>query len=226
STTATLKDFVLGDFGDCSAHLSTQVSSSSVTRGTSVHDTLTVSGNRPNLTPSGTVSWFLCSFSAASTSACDDSDAAHHGTSLASSSLGGSGGTATADSPNVNAGTPLSPGRYCFRAEWPGDSNYQPVSPATKFVEFGGANGTNECFLVVQSPSTVTTTPKVSGATIANPVAVNTVVTDYVRVDGATGFGDPTGTVSFFICNPSQISGPAGSEVCATGAGSAVTGNP
>ena len=69
--------------------------------------------------------------------------------------MAGSGGTATTDSPNVNTGAGLAPGRYCFRAEWPGDTNFT----AGPYSEFGGANGTNECF-TVKDTSSITTTQK------------------------------------------------------------------
>jgi hypothetical protein len=101
--------------------------------------------------------------------------------------------------------SPLTPGRYCFRAEWPGDTNY----PAA-LTEFGGANGTNECFTIQQIATTTTTTPKSS----ASPITFGSQVTDHAIVQAVTsGDGTPTGTVTFFICNPSQVSGGN----CATG---------
>ena len=148
STTATLKDFVLGNFGNCVATMSTQVSNAGpVTPGTAVHDTATVVGNQPSKTPSGTVTFFLCGPIA--TGACDG--ATNVGTNIGTGTLSGSGTTASATSPDVNTGIGLDPGRYCFRAEWPGDANY-----TTPLTEYGGANGTNECFTVQQVPSTTT----------------------------------------------------------------------
>jgi hypothetical protein len=223
STTATLKDFVLGNFGKCEASLKTQVSSASVNPGTSVHDTATVKGNRPSLTPSGSVTFYMCSFATGSTAACDASDAAHTGTALTpTGTLSGSGDTATADSPNVNtAANPLTPGHYCFRAEWPGDPNYVPDPPATKFVEY---SVTTECFEVLQSTTGTVTEPRLSNGTtaITAAVPVNTSVTDHALITGATGFGDPTGTVTFRICSPSEVTGAAGSEVCPAGAGTTI----
>ena len=155
-----LKDFIPSNFGQCSATLATQVSAtSSVLPGTSVHDTLTVSSDNAGFTPSGTVTWYLC---ALATGACDGTTG-KVGTSLGTSSLSGSAGTATADSPNVNctndSGTncaagenPLGPGRYCFRAEWPGDTNFT----AGPYAEFGGSSGTNECFTVRDTSSMTT----------------------------------------------------------------------
>ncbi|NMM33545.1 MAG: hypothetical protein HHJ13_06030, partial [Phycicoccus sp.] len=226
STTATLKDFVLGDFGDCTANLTTQVSASSVNPGVQVQDTATVVGNRPTVTPTGDVEFFLCSFAAGTTEVCDDlvtTTPAHNGTgtSIGSAALQqkGAGGTAAADSAFVNTGaSPLSHGRYCIRAEWPGDSNY--VGALTEFA------GATECFTVVQHSTTTETHPRLVGGTsnLAAPVAVNTNVVDHALITGADGFGEPTGTVEFFICNPSQVTGLSGAEVCATG-GTALDGN-
>jgi hypothetical protein len=220
-----LKDFVLGNFGNCTAQISTQVSSTSVNPGTAVHDTATIVGNKPNITPTSppNVEFFLCSFAADTTDLCDGGDAAHTGTSIGSSALSGSGGTATADSPDVNDPTSLAPGRYCFRAEWAGDSNYPD-----DLVEYGQDPGAVECFVVLQSPTTTQTEPRraSNGTAITTPVAVNAHVVDYALVTGATGFGTPTGAVNFFICNPTQVTGAAGAETCAAGTGTPLSGNP
>src|SRR5262249_46723163 len=108
--------------------------------------------------------------------------------------------------------------RYCFRAEWPGDTNYPPA-----LAEFGGTNGTNECFTVQTITTTTTTTPSVgSGGT----TTFGSSVTDHavVQADQA-GDGTPTGTVTFFVCNPTQLTNGA----CPTGGtqvGSPVTTQP
>jgi hypothetical protein len=59
------------------------------------------------------------------------------------------------------------------------------------------------------------------GVDITGPVAVGISVTDHAVIVGADGFGDVTGTVNFFICNPSQTSGTAGNERCQTGGSAA-----
>jgi len=204
STTATLKDFVLGQFANCSAGLTTAASSSSVNPGVDVTDTATVTGSSPAQTPTGNVTFFLCSNVAAG------ADCATGGTQVGSAvALSGAGAVATATSAAVNtAANPLSPGRYCFRAEWPGDSNYVGA--------LSHSNSTTECFDVVQHSTTTVTTPQAGGSNITT-VAFGTSVTDHAVITGASGFGDVTGTVNFFICNPSQTTGLAGSEVCATG---------
>ncbi|TAN34559.1 hypothetical protein EPN29_02735 [bacterium] len=179
------------------ATMSTQVSTtSSVLPSQAVHDTATVTGNQAADTPMGTVSFFLCGPIA--TGSCGSG-----GTSIGSGTLSGSGATASASSPDVNtSASPLGVGRYCFRATWPGDTNYP--APLT---EFGGTNGTNECFTVIAIPTTTKTTPSAgSGGT----TTFGSSVTDHAVVQATqTGDGTPTGTVTFFICNPTQTSGGA-----------------
>ncbi|HET7244645.1 MAG TPA: Ig-like domain-containing protein, partial [Streptosporangiaceae bacterium] len=182
------------------ATLATQVSDAGpVFPSSPVHDTATVTGNQAADTPSGTVTFFLCGPIASGS--CSSG-----GTNVGTGTLSGSGATASANSPDVNTtASPLTPGRYCFRAEWPGDNNY----PAA-LSEFGGSGGTNECFTVQQIATTTTTTPKSS----ASPITFGSQVTDHAIVQAVTsGDGTPTGTVTFFICNPSQLSGGN----CATG---------
>lgn len=187
-----------------SANLTTQVSATQqVFPGQAVHDTATVTGNQAADTPQGTVTFFLCG--PIPTGSCDGTT--NVGTQIGTGSLSGSGATASANSPDVNtAANPLSAGRYCFRATWPGDGNY----PGT-LTEFGGANGTNECFTVRTIPTTTTTTPSVgSGGT----TTFGTQVTDHAIVQASqAGDGTPTGTVTFFICNPSETTNGA----CPTG---------
>jgi len=194
-----------------SASLATQVSNAGpVFPSTAVHDTATVTGNQTTLTPSGTVTFFLCGPIASG--ACTSG-----GTNIGTGTLSGSGGTASADSPDVNtAASSLAAGRYCFRAEWPGDTNYPGA-----LSENGGANGTNECFTVQTISTTTTTTPSVgqNGTT-----TFGSQVTDHAVVQAVqSGDGTPTGTVTFFVCNPSQVSGGACPAPNGTQVGSPVT---
>ena len=160
STTATLKDFVLGEFGTCEADMTTQVRRGTsaltdpVAPGQAVFDRATVVGSSSANTPTGTVEFFLCGPIA--TGACDGTTG-RVGTSIGTGTLSGTGATATADSPTVNdssqtgARGPLAPGRYCFRAEWDGDVNYPD-----DLVEF---DASTECF-VVKDTSSITTAQK------------------------------------------------------------------
>jgi hypothetical protein len=194
------------------ATMKTQVSNAGpVFPSQAVHDTATVTGNQAADTPSGTVTFFLCSQVPAGGS-CSSG-----GTNIGTGALSGSGATASATSPDVNtSASPLTPGRYCFRAEWPGDSNYP-----TALTEFGGATGTNECFTIRTIPTTTTTTPSAgSGGT----TTFGSSVTDHAIVQATqTGDGTPTGTVTFFICDPTQTVGGACPDGQGTQVGSPVT---
>jgi hypothetical protein len=176
------------------ATLATQVSATAaVFPGQAVHDTATVTGNQAADTPSGTVTFFLCGPIA--TGSCSTG-----GTNIGTGTLSGSGATASANSPNVNtSASPLTAGRYCFRAEWPGDANYPGA-----LTEFGGAT---ECFTVQQIATTTVSTPSVGhGGT----TPFGSSVTDMAVVTAAqSGDGSPTGTVTFFVCDPTQTTGGA-----------------
>lgn len=148
STTATLKDFVLGQFAPCSASMTTVPSAGAggiVSPGEQVTDTATVtgSGSASPPTPTGTVTFYLCGPIA--TGVCSSG-----GTLVGTGTLSGSGATATATSPAVNTNIAgLTVGRYCFRAEWPGDTNY-----TTSLSHTG--TGDQECFYVRDTTSITT----------------------------------------------------------------------
>ena len=215
STTAQLKDFALGNFEQCTPTLTTTPSASSpVTPGTSVTDLLVVQGqgvaNPP--TPTGTATFFLCGPIASGV--CDTG-----GTNIGTGTLADSAppaGEASTSSPAVNtAGSPLAPGRYCFRSEWPGDSTYKPDAPATKFVEYG--TGNSECFTVAKLTSSVATT----SSTTSTTVVPGTSVTDTATVTGSGA--TPTGTVTFFLCQPNEVTAGGCEGTAGTQVGGAVT---
>jgi hypothetical protein len=117
--------------------------------------------------------------------------------------------------------TPTSAGDYHWVAKYSGDS------PNTLEKTHNAAcTDTNEDVTVGPASTTTLTTPRSGTTAITAPVAVNTVVNDHALVTGTAAGGSPTGTVNFFICNPSQVTGAAGAEVCASPDGTAVSGNP
>jgi hypothetical protein len=185
STTAVLKDFVLGQLQNCSASMTTQASTAGpVTPGTSVTDTATisVSGATQAPDPTGTVTFFLCGPIATG-------DCSTGGTNIGTGALTGgtntNDGSATATSPAVNTATDkLAPGRYCFRAEWPGDLNYPGAQSHT--------DSTTECF-TVQDTSAITTTQK-------------WLPQDTASVTLGSG-GTPAGTVTFKLYNSADCTG-------------------
>lgn len=149
STTATLKDFVLGKFANCTASLTTVPSvgaNGTVAPGTSVTDLATVQGAGTSSppTPTGNITFFLCGPIA--TGVCS-SGGTQVGSPVPLVASNPPPGGAQATSLAVNtAASPLAPGRYCFRTEWPGDTNYP-----TPLVHTGSDN--EECFLVQDSTS-------------------------------------------------------------------------
>lgn len=192
STTATLKDFVLGQFSTCTATASsapTVGSGATVTPGTSVSDTVTITGSGvPNPpTPSSAtnqVKFYLCGPVTA------PATCATGGTLVGSGSLSGSGPTATSTSPAVNT-TGYAPGRYCFRIEWAGDTNY--TAGVTHTAE-------SECFNIAKLPTQTVTTPVDGSGTPTSTIVLGQSIYDRAVVTGAAGGGDPTGTVAFSVC--------------------------
>jgi hypothetical protein len=230
SPTATLKDFVLHSFQPCSATavttptLANGNTATSVSPGTPVTDHIVITGtgtgSPPNPSSPPNVNFSICGPITAP-AICD---AAHSptavGTSkpLAHNALPQGKSEATSDAVNTS-GNPLLPGRYCFSGSWAGDTNY-PAGASD--------NGLNECFTVIQIGTTTVTTPSDSSGTGlgTGSLALGTVLYDKAVVTAdQSGGGDVTGTVAFFLCNPSQVTGAAGSEVCASG-GTNLSGNP
>ena len=227
SGTSVLQDFALGSFAPCGATLTTtpsagETDATSVAPGTPVTDTATVTGtgitNPP--TPSGNVTFYLCG--PIPTGTCDTGSASNQvGSPVALSGSGQPQGTAVATSSAVNgSGAALLPGRYCFRATWPGDSNYRPTPPATLFAE---TNATSECFVVRTIPTGTTTTPwSASDATGhalgTGTLSLGTRLFDKAVVQGTDAGGSPPGSVHFFLCDPDHLDpATAGSEGCQSG---------
>ena len=146
STNAQLKDFVLGQFQPCGATIVTAPSvgaGGEVSPGDPVTDIATVLGsgvaNPP--TPTGNVTFFLCSFAAGSTDLCDGT-AGKEGTQVGSpvplASSAPPQGEASATSAAVNAGTPLRPDATASRPSG-GDGQYLlPIRRASSSTSASG----------------------------------------------------------------------------------------
>jgi hypothetical protein len=214
SGSAQMKDLVgPGDFtiANCSAEMTTSPSpgaGGTVTPGTPVTDTavvqgVNVGGTPP--TPTGNVTFFLCGPTAPTSTDVCTTGGTQVGSAKALEDSSPPPGEASAISDAVNtAQNPLLPGRYCFRAEWLGDSNY-----AGPFSHAG--TGNSECFIVAKLVSTTATTSSPTG-----DVAPGTSVTDTATVSGSGP--TPTGTVDFFLCQPSEVTaggceGTAGTKI-------------
>src|SRR4051794_28658853 len=230
STTATLKDFALGNFQNCSAVGQTPPSSSdasgangSVSPGTSVTDTMTITGSgtaqppfpTSSSTPPGrgnNVFFKLCG-PLTGTATCTTGGTnvgAATGVALANTATQGK---SSATSAAVNtAANPLAPGRYCFAGTWAGDDNYPEGASDTS---------SRECFTVIQvGTQTVTTPTNGSGTALSGTQALGTTIYDKAVVTAAAnGAGPIAGDVTFFVCKPSELSA---SNVCAAGTGTQV----
>jgi hypothetical protein len=235
STTATLKDFVLGSFAPCGATIHTTPSADttdagSVSPGTAVSDLATIMGtgvtNPPFPSSPPNVTFFLCN---AATVIANNGDCHTGGTQVGVTkalSATATQGVSTATSDPVNAGTSaspaLTPGTYCFRAEWPGNNNYPGL------IKDGS---TTECFTVRTVPTSTTTTPWSAGdatghALGTGTLALGTNLFDKAVVQGTAAGGSPPGNVNFFICDPGHLTGTPGNETCPSGTGTALSGNP
>ncbi len=154
STTAVLKDFILGQLGACTPNLTTAVqglpADRTVSPGTPVHDTatITVTGAAAPDDAVGTVDFFLCGPNASANPDCSTGGTAA-GTDKAL--VGGANttdGISSADSDNVNtSASKLAPGFYCFRA----------VADLTNYDDPAAfTNDTSECFRVRDTSTTTT----------------------------------------------------------------------
>src|SRR5207253_2164729 len=86
-------------------------------------------------------------------------------------------------------------GKYCWRAEYSGDATYQPSTHTDNAAE---------CFTIAQAPSSTTTQSDPTGINIVP----GTSATDTATVTGPAG--TPTGTVTFFICDPATVTANGG----------------
>lgn len=132
--------------------------------------------------------------------------------------------TVTGDSSGTNvysaSYTPTTAGDYHWKAVYSGDS------PNTNSQSHNATcSDTNEDVTVGPASTTTVTTPRSGNAAITGNVAVGTVVFDRAVVTGTAAGGSPSGTVSFFVCNPTQLdaNGLCGSGGTSAGADKALT---
>jgi hypothetical protein len=240
SVTSTLSDFALGTFGACTSGITTtphtgagtQLTTASI--GTSArvavkdHAVINVTGTTGSF--GGTVKFFLCGPLAASTTTNCSTGGAQIGTPTAGETVSGSNGTATLDSDEA---TLTSAGRYCWRAEYSGDSSVGvPASKdPSKSVADGGT--TSECFTITPVQPTLTTTAG-ADVTLGNTISDTASLTGTAKQPGTDGVGgletiapgsinataltqaDAGGSITFSVDGP---------DTC-TASGLTVTGSP
>ncbi len=175
--------------------------STSVAPGASVSDTATITGAFG--TPTGTVDFFLCQPSDVTAGGCEGSAGTKIGATKALSS-----GSATSDS----TGTTNTPGKYCWRAVYSGDTNYNGSNHT---------NSTTECFTVAKlNSSTVTAIHDASHGTVTS-VNVGSTVHDSATVSGSGA--TPTGSVVFsWFLNGACTGAPAATSSSQTLTGGTV----
>jgi hypothetical protein len=199
SLTATLFDFALGQLGECTSTTSTtpvdatdisQPPGSSIPLApadakVTVKDKTVVTVTGVN-SFTGSISWHICGPTAAnSTATCDTG-----GVNAGSQNITTSG---TYYSPTV---TVTAAGRYCFRAEFSGDSSIS--------VPGSSDHSATECFTIAP------VTPSLSTQAGAGPVDFGLPVTDTATLGGTAnepGTGGPAGDSGSI--NPQTLGGPA-----------------
>jgi hypothetical protein len=103
-----------------------------------------------------------------------------------------------------SAFVPSAPGFWCFRAEYSGDSNYNPAADGSPA----------ECFSVGKATAAVVSAPATEATTFALGEP------DRVTITGGAAGGSPSGTVSFFACGP--LTAASGCPDGGTGVGAPV----
>jgi hypothetical protein len=204
-TTAVLKDFILGSFGNCGSKTVTTpldgngnpIPADGVSIGASasvaVKDQAQVSlPNNPGVNPTGTVSFHLCGptpLSDASYTLCTTG-----GTAIGSDkTLSGTSNPATVTS---DTATVTSAGRYCWRADYSGDTS--------RNISGSSDSSVTECFKVLPLQPTLATNAG------AGPVTLGTPVTDTATLGNtANKPGSP-------VINPTTAGGPAGGSITFT----------
>jgi hypothetical protein len=194
STTATLKDFTLGQFGRCETTVHTTPSAASVSIGTGsvqVTDqaTVTVSGVS---TWSGSLAFSLCGPLSSATGC------ATGGTAIGSLNIDNT----TSQPITSPAATVTSVGTYCWRAD------FTPSAESAANGVLPGSDGsTTECFTVTP------VTPTLATQAGAGPVTFGQPISDTATLSGtANRPGTP-------VINPTTPGGPAGGTITFTAYG-------
>jgi hypothetical protein len=190
SITATLKDFALGQLGDCGATVTTQTSDATIeieTDGSvAVSDVATIlgTGGVSNPNPTGTVDFHLCGPETSAITSCTATD---DNLVVEDVALGGLTNPAIVNSGDVDV---MSVGFYCWNAVYSGDDNY--AGPLTD-------DGTNECFEVTPVTPTITTQATVGPVDPGDPIG------DTATLEGTANDPDGStagGTITFNLYGP------------------------
>ena len=183
STTATLKDFILGGFGDCTSHITTQ---STPTGSTSIGTGSVTTSDTATVTVSGVSTWAgSVQFSL-------------NGTNIGSP-VAVSNSSNTASSPGTN--TVTAAGHYCWSATFTATTTGVP--PATD-------DGTNECFDVTPVTPTLATQAGAGPVVLGNSISDTATLTGTANKPGTpvinptTAGGPAGGTITFTAYGPND----------------------
>ncbi|MGH9019225.1 MAG: hypothetical protein ACRDY1_15855, partial [Acidimicrobiales bacterium] len=169
--------------------LSSSLSSSSISPGSTAIDTATVTGTSAGGPPTGSVSFSACG-PTSSAAPCTDPTIGPAAVALSSESNDRSTAAVSID--------PGSTGWYCFEDQYSGDGTYTSATDndaATECLDVTGSSGGQ-------------TTPTISSALSSSSTTVDGSVTDTATVKGTAAHGDPTGSVTFAVCGPTSSRTP------------------
>jgi hypothetical protein len=217
SLTATLYDFAIGQLGECTSTTSTlpvDATDTSQPPGTSIpldpndaavtvkdKTTVGVTGiSSFNSTNSNNLSWHICGPTASNSTQLCDGTTGNVGVAVGSTSITAGG---IYYSPTV---TLTEAGRYCFRAEFAGDSSVG-VPPSSD-------SSAGECFTIAPVQPSLTT------AATTGPVDFGQSISDSVTLSGTAhepGTGGPTGSDGSI--NPTTLGGDATGNIVVTAYG-------
>ena len=190
--TATLKDYAGGQFNTCPAPpiVTTAQGGSSVAPGTAERDlaSVTAVGGRP--TPTGTITFSLCSPSEVTVAGCPQGTGTQVGVPVP---MSGGSATSTPDVTGLTTPNDLTLGKYCWGASYTPD-----VASSGTYLSSFHTNATTECFTVVGA----TTTTTLSSKTGNQLPGVSVTDTATVALNAPAIGGSPTGSVQFALCIP------------------------
>ena len=167
---------------------------SNIALGQSASTTAAVTGNAADGSPTGLMSFYVCGPTAEPTPCPSLADAVGAPLELSSPSTD----SATTTSASF---TPDAPGYWCFSATYSGDATYDPSSDGT----------TDGCVDVAPAISSTVVSP------LDSTIAVGAANVGVATVTGSPGGGDPTGTVSFYLCGPTTTPTPCTSTATPVG---------
>lgn len=231
AVTSTLSDFALGAFGACTSSVVTTpqtgagapltTTSIGATARVAVRDQAVISVTGTNGAFDGTVKFYLCGPLGLTTTTNCSTGGVQIGSPATGETVTGNNGTATV---NSDTATLTSAGRYCWRAEYSGDSDVG-VPASTDPVN---ATNVSECFTVTPLTPTLTTTAS-ADVTLGSAITDTASLTGTAKQPGTDGIG-PGGTINATAGTQAAAGGSIsfsvkGPDSC-TDSGLTVTGSP